>query len=406
MGIGDSRLRGKRSAFDEVNDALRQPISVISAICGSKKSICPIRSYSKMLHIANYSLYLPRIQLTLLMRHISNLSFIFFFSFLVSCSTDVDLFADYKEVPVVYGLLDADADTNFILIKRAFLSEDNPMQYISVPDSTSYPGRLDVRLVEYDNGEKLREIILDTITKYNKEPGAFPNPKQKMYYTVEPLQRNTASHEYSYQLLAVIKGETLKVKTKMVGGDGFEIWSRSANFSVIPDNTYPKKLFFYPAQNGALYQLGISFTFREQRGEGNDSVPRTMYWDLGMNRIEDLWLNSDGLYQVNYAWGTFYMNLREFLGADTVAPGVKRFIGDWPITFYICAGGREMEDYLVINGVTGGEVQTQLDYSPIEGGVGLFSSRCYRTQRARLAGTTVPELIDLNWGFKFSGGDW
>lgn len=340
------------------------------------------------------------------MRHISFLSVIASILFFVSCRTDVDLFADYKEVPVVYGLLDADADTNFIIIKRAFMPEDNPFQYVSVPDSTSYPGRLDVRLVEYVDGETSREIILDTITKYNKEPGIFPYPKQTMYYTVEQLHRNTVSHEYSYRLLAVVKGDTIRAKTAMVGDDGFEIWSRTANFSVIPDNTYPKKLYFYPAQNGVLYQLGVSFTFREQRGEGNDSVPRTMYWDLGVYRIEDLWLNSDGLYQVNYAWGTFYMNLREFLGADTVAPGVNRYIGDWPITFYICAGGREMEDYLVISGVTGDEVQNQLDYSPIEGGVGLFSSRCYRTQRARLAGTTVPELIDLNWGFKFSGGDW
>lgn len=339
------------------------------------------------------------------MRHMLLFTLLFFSLLLSSCSTDVDLYADYKEIPVVYGLLDADADTNFIIIKRAFLSEDNPAQYLNVPDSTNYPGRLDVRLVEYVDGEESREIFLDTITKYNKESGAFPYPKQTMYYTVEPLRRNTVSHEYSYQLLAVVKDDTVKAKAEMVGGDGFEIWSRTANFSVLPDDTYPKKLFFYPAQNGALYQIGVSFTFREQHGEGNDSVPRTMYWDLGTYRTEDLWVNSDGLYKVNYAWGTLYMNLREFFGADTIMDGVTRYIGDWPITFYICAGGREMADYLVISASTGDEAQNHLDYSAIEGGVGLFSSRCYRTQRARLAGTTVPELIDLGWGFKYCGGE-
>ena len=31
-----------------------------------------------------------------------------------SCSTDVDLYAEYKEMPIIYGLLDATADTNFV----------------------------------------------------------------------------------------------------------------------------------------------------------------------------------------------------------------------------------------------------------------------------------------------------
>lgn len=37
-----------------------------------------------------------------------------------ACSTDVDLYADYKDVPVIYGLLDATADTNYIKITRVF----------------------------------------------------------------------------------------------------------------------------------------------------------------------------------------------------------------------------------------------------------------------------------------------
>lgn len=339
------------------------------------------------------------------MRYISFLSVIASILFLGSCHPEVDLFADYKEIPVVYGFLDADADTNFILIKRAFLSEDNPMQYVNVPDSTNYSDRLDVRLVEYVDGRKSREIIFDTITKFNKESGTFPNPKQTMYYTTESLHRNTVSHEYSYRLLAVIKGDTVKANTKMVGDDGFRIWSTTANFSQFPDDAYPSRVFFYPAQNGALYQLSVSFTFREQRGADNDSEPRTMYWDLGLYDAGDLYLNSDGLYTVNYSWGAFVMNLRDFLGADTTAIGVKRFIGDKPVTFYLCAGGCEMEDYLVFNGTTGDATQTQLDYNPIDGGIGLFSSRCFRTQKARLAGTTVPDLVNLGWGFKFTGGE-
>ena len=50
------------------------------------------------------------------------------FAFLMmfnACSTDVDLYADYKDITVVYGLLDSGADTNFIKINKAFLGPGN-----------------------------------------------------------------------------------------------------------------------------------------------------------------------------------------------------------------------------------------------------------------------------------------
>ena len=56
---------------------------------------------------------------------LSALACLFFFN---ACSTKVDLYADYKDIPVIYGLLDASADTNYIKIIRAFSgSDENPV---------------------------------------------------------------------------------------------------------------------------------------------------------------------------------------------------------------------------------------------------------------------------------------
>ena len=68
---------------------------------------------------------------------------------LASCSTDVDIYAEYRQVPVIYGLLDANADTNFIKISRSFYVQGDAYQAALNPDSCNYPGKLDVRLVEY-----------------------------------------------------------------------------------------------------------------------------------------------------------------------------------------------------------------------------------------------------------------
>ena len=49
-----------------------------------------------------------------------SLSLLACMAFFNACSTDVELYADYKDIPVVYGLIDATTDTNFVRINRAF----------------------------------------------------------------------------------------------------------------------------------------------------------------------------------------------------------------------------------------------------------------------------------------------
>ncbi len=44
-----------------------------------------------------------------------------------ACSTDVDNFADYKDITIVYGMLEAGADTTFIKITKAFLGPGNAL---------------------------------------------------------------------------------------------------------------------------------------------------------------------------------------------------------------------------------------------------------------------------------------
>ena len=57
----------------------------------------------------------------------------------LGCSTDVDLTAPYDSVPVVYGLLELDADTQWVKINRTWLGEGNQLSAAQIPDSSEYP---------------------------------------------------------------------------------------------------------------------------------------------------------------------------------------------------------------------------------------------------------------------------
>ncbi len=318
------------------------------------------------------------------------------------------MYADYKVIPIVYGLLDANLDTNYIKITRAFYAlNDDATQIAMNPDSSNYPGKLDVRLTEYCNGDSIRQIILDTITIGNKEPGAFYAPKQKLYYTTEQLKKNTKNESYQYELSIVLPDRVLVSKTDMVGSNGFRVKSLAANFSEEYFGVN-RPLEYYPAINATSYEVSMSFTFKEQRYPGGDSIPRTMHWRLGRFSSDYLYYNfvDNSYYKVTYKPERFYEQLIDFLGDDTAVFGLTRFIGDYPVEITVAAAGEELTQYMEWNSIGNYGTVSGNDFTLIDGGVGVFSSRMTTKSRVRLAGTTVPELVaHRNWGFKFSGGD-
>ena len=245
-----------------------------------------------------------------------------------ACTTDIDLYADYKEMPVIYGLLDANADTNYVKITRIMSVHGDAYQVASNPDSSDYPGKLDVRIVEYRNGDSLREIILDTITIHDKEQGVFYAPDQKLYYTTEKLKINTPKSNYSYRLKVALPDRTLTTKADIVGNNGFDVQSLAVNFSKEYFG-WSRKFLFHPAINANLYQVSMAFTYLEQRTPDGDSVPRTMLWNVGSFPNEYFIYSMEGdCYAFPYLPETFYAKLREFIGGDTAVVGLKRYIGD------------------------------------------------------------------------------
>ena len=86
--------------------------------------------------------------------------------------------------------------------------------------------------------------------------------------------------------------------------------------------------------------------------------------------------------------------------------GIHRFITDYPIEVTITAGGENLRQYIHNNNPSYGFAQGDSEFSLIDGGYGVFSSRRTVQHRVRLAGETVPELVAMRgWRFKFIGGE-
>jgi len=329
-----------------------------------------------------------------------------------ACSTDVELYADYKDIPVIYGLIDATQDTNYVRINRAFSgSNDNPVnanEVALIADSCNYPGKLNAYLVEYKNTygndyyPTSRKIVLDTITIHDKEWGVFYAPHQKVYYTTEPFNVNTSNTRYKYRLMVHNGNDTISAETGVVGGGDFRINNSMVSFTSVPSDN-KSKITFKPADNAVFYDVKMVFHYREKHGDVVEE--KQVKWDFGAKSIDELgYEDHNGLrtYVVNYAVNSLFQLLADAIGGDTVVnpsqPHVQRFFDEKPVDIMIAAGGSELYNYIQVNQVSGYS-QTVPDYTNVTGGYGVFSSRINLLKSVTISATAQRELYAKSWGF-------
>lgn len=346
----------------------------------------------------------------------TNLFFLAFFALgtlFNACSTDVDLHADYKDITVVYGLLDSDKDVNYVKINKAFLpnSENgNANEIALIADSCNYPNKLDAKIIEYranangTNYQKTRELVLDTMTIHNKKPdGFFYHPDQLVYYTNERVYSNTDQYKYKYEL-QIDRGDTvLMAETEMVGGYNpdnhiyFNITTAILSYA----GEYGTPIKFYPCPNAAIYEVVLKFYFTEI-GPSHDSVLRCMEYSLGNYSEAALFETLDhNQYVVKHKSTRFYSELADYLGknCDTISQNIKRIVQDNAICISIAAGGEELYNFISVNGPSSSIVQSIPEYTNVRGGYGVFSSRTLKEKRVNFNSLNDLKRYHPRWGF-------
>ena len=332
-----------------------------------------------------------------------------------SCTTDVDIYAEYKDIAVVFAMLNPRADTNYVKITRAFCGTNdnhiNANEVALIADSCNYPDKLDVRLIELKNSfggpyePTNRVIVLDTLTIHNKEEGTFYAPHQLVYYTTEQLNAGTSGDKYRYQLfIKKPDGDTITAQTNMVGNEDFSIVTSSANFQIKHTDARGKILF---RADGAasLYDIRMQFNYREEY-VGQETKYKSISYTFGTKSL-DLYPkveNTENTYYQEYSLNWLFNALADAIGDDTIVnpnhPHVVRYNDDFVIS--ISAGGDELNQYYIAHQAQQNSPLTLIStYTNIKGGYGLFSSRTTISKEMRLTSSALRDLYGKeSWGFK------
>ncbi len=296
--------------------------------------------------------------------------------FFAACSEDFKVGADYKEVTVVYGLLDDGQlnNKNYIKVTRGFFSEtENNLLQAKIKDSI-YFNDITVKVEELQNGNAiqtfiLNEVDLDTILTEKKQDGVFlvsPNIAYELEANLNP------EHRYK---LTVTNNETGKVVTAET-----PIINSEPNVFKIdyPISQFDRLGFSDPLGN-------YNFTWNGPPDATLfDIVLRFYYWEEDITTQQDLYKFADlplgkfieGTGPMNYKMDNskFYSLLTGALGAG--GNNIRRYIDTPTLTFV--GGSEDLKRYIDINTAQGGLTNDQI--KPIftnligEDVIGIFST--------------------------------
>lgn len=128
---------------------------------------------------------------------------------LIACDNEVDLNADFEDTTVVYALINAYEDTQFVKVNRAYIEKGaNALELASDASKFNYEN-LDVKIIRPDNGDTFQ---LQTIKK-RKEEGLFSTSDNVLYYTTENFETPV-----DYDLnVTQIDGKVTSARVKTLG---------------------------------------------------------------------------------------------------------------------------------------------------------------------------------------------
>ena len=316
-----------------------------------------------------------------------------------SCETDVDIYADGEETTIVYGYLDVDADTNFIKITKSFVG--NALETAPIYSASNYDYKLDVQLKGRfaDSPNSVSIAVLDTVSVYKPyDPNTpfYSGRNQVLYFTTRKLKEN---EEY---VLTITRndGEVMTSRVKTISGSNIRQPQYSISFMYQSPST--NKIEWTSTTYGdlaAYYEVVGYFHYKQYLQNGTDTTRHTMKWVLGSGTGEKLWSSSDRCLSVRYSPGDFYNRLQADDNIANNSPDFVRRVAEG-FEIIVTSTGEELYNYILIQN-SGSAIQDTPEYTNIENGMGILSSRSVCRKMLQVRDCTINSLEKEfpQWGF-------
>lgn len=329
--------------------------------------------------------------------------------FFVACEPDFNINAPYRDVTIVYGILNASDTVHYVKIYKGFQSNGNSLQDAANWHNLYYFDTINVTLIEYlNNAETGRVIDLDTTTAIPKESGIFANPKQLLYYTRESLDVNAT---YKLKIENKVTGRIVTGETKLVAPITISAPNIPINNGL---NLTGKKgnIIFSNVNNAKGYEIFQFFKYFEvskitgevvKQGIVKRNITNNSF--LTDNNVQFGEINKE--YNPNGIYDVIAVQLKS-------DPTVDRYrMKDGCVVFEVWGGSESLMNYLIVNQPSSSIVQERIEYTnmvcPTDGtyktAYGIISSRSNAIKNYNITSASEDSLVKgsktKNLGFKY-----
>ncbi|MBR1798326.1 MAG: DUF4249 family protein [Bacteroidales bacterium] len=320
---------------------------------------------------------------------------------LASCDVEFSPNAQWKDVPVIYCVLDQDDDTSWVRVQRCYLEDGDIYTPARISDSTNYPqGSISVRLDVYHTNNIIDTIPFTYIEK-DIDDGQFAASNQPMFYAVTTGRLTNAE---SYQLKLYKNTDA-----------GRELMAEAATLPVIPPDRSPiirdigdnhnRQVFgfydrsgsdnsschieWYTYKNARVYQPRVRFYY----GVNND----TLSIDLMCGRVRTQSLSAT-TQSTNYSRETFLTDLK---GALESNPAAKKYLKSVDIYLLVC--NEDLNAYMISMENRTDADQSKQIYTNVTGGLGIFAARSTHVYRHFASDSSLTRNVGLYYHLKNLG---
>ncbi len=288
-----------------------------------------------------------------------------------SCSTDLDINADYKNIPVVYSLLDKNSSVQYVKLNKSFIGDVSASEMAQNPDSLNYKDAV-VKLIKYKN-----DVVVDVFSfvktdTIEKEDGIFSNAENIIYvYNGYIINNNETINEVKFVLEIEIPGiDKITAETKLVSDVtilaplGYitpkELGLYSTDY-LIPSYKFASgenaKNFEYYLEVFYYEEIAGNFTLKKISSKQGSKTAKTLYGGESF----DFSLDGESFY------GLLQNNIKVNENVE------KRIFYSLRYIFY--SAGEDLSTYIDLTKPNYGIVQEKPAFTNINNGWGLFSSR-------------------------------
>jgi len=333
---------------------------------------------------------------------------------MAGCSTELDINAPYKDVTIVYGLLNMRDSVHYVKINKAFLGEDNAYIYAAIPDSNEYRDEDITQMVVYRvnaSGQPIDSFPLRDTLVTGREPGDFYSPDQKAYYFVTPnrILNPSGTPQISSGPTFLNQAGLYKIKLKVKGKDVSSTTNIANDISIASndqDTINSAAAINFMNATGAGYGIyefnwtssvsGIPWTNRRfvvtlefKYDEVRDGVSQRVVKSRQLGTV--VATSASQPLAVTLGGETFYSWLSNSIPTD---PSVDQRIFRG-IDIKVDVANEDFHTYLTLTEPISSIVEDRPAYSNLEGAYGLWASRYYKNViNKRMNGASLNELIN------------